>query len=205
MEFILSFIISAIIYLSVPLIIKFTSKEKIDTKNAWAFSITNFIILKLIIWIILSQIMVETEYIEYFNPTSGWIYIIIGYFIIKSAKEKNINTNDIEFNNQDLSDDEMKKIMIKKIKTKTGLPTPICKECIDIVVLIEVENNEVEAIKRIKEILIPKLLDTDSTFDIEVAFSIFLKNEDINNELKQTISELKTQTIQKLFEIKNAY
>lgn len=203
MEFILSFIISAVIFLAVPLIIKFTSKEKIDCKNAWIFSIVNFIILKLIIWIISSQLL--TESFEYFNPASGWIYIIIGYFIIKSAKGKNVNTDDIELNNQDLSDDEMKKIMIKKIKVKTGLPTAICKECIDIVVLIEVENNEVEAIKRIKEILIPKLLDTDSTFDIEVAFSIFLKNEDMNNELKQTISELKTQTIQKLFKIKNAY
>lgn len=203
MEFILSFIISAIIFLAVPLIIKFTSKEKIDTKNAWVFSITNFIILKLIIWIISSQLL--TESFEYFNPTSGCIYIIIGYFIIKSAKGKNINTKDIEFNNQNLSDDEMKKIMIKKIKNETGLSTAICKECIDIVVLIEVENNEAEAIRRIKEILMPKLIDTNSPFDIEVAFSIFLKNESINNELKQTISELKTQTIQRLFKIKNAY
>lgn len=80
-DWIINFLFTVVIYLFIPILIKFVFKKSFETGKAFGISLLHFVLIKLFLCFLL-----EIEF-----TTSGWIYLFIGQAIL--TKKKNTYDN----------------------------------------------------------------------------------------------------------------
>jgi FtsH-binding integral membrane protein len=87
MSLFLAILITAIIYLAVPLFIRFILKKNYDSKKAFTIAAINYFVVKVI-----EAAITSTE----LDVTRGWLYLLIGHLILcYNFKKNNEENNEI--------------------------------------------------------------------------------------------------------------
>lgn len=122
---------TAIIYLFIPIIIKFVFKKSFETGKAFGISLLHFVLIKLLL-----SFLLEIEF-----TTSGWIYLFIGQAIITKKKDaydnfENSSSEDFIKNEKEIPE-EVLNILSDKDRIKNILDG---YEKIDESLFLEIEN-----------------------------------------------------------------
>ena len=80
----LTILLTAVIYLAMPLFIRFILKKTYDSKKAFTIAAINYFVVKVIVAAISGAEL---------DVARGWLYLLIGHLILSYTFKKNIEEN----------------------------------------------------------------------------------------------------------------